>query len=69
VHEAAALAAVQKSTILLRENRPAEALIAAKKAVALQPENLLARRRTGVISCYAKDSRVFSTTAPGSHGV
>jgi hypothetical protein len=47
VHEAAALAAVQKSTILLRENRPAEALIAAKKAVALQPENLLAQMALG----------------------
>ena len=47
VHEAAALAAVQKSKILLRENRPAEALAAAKKAVALQPENLLAQMALG----------------------
>ena len=41
IPEAAALAAVQKANILLGENRPAEALVAAKKAVALQPENLL----------------------------
>jgi 4-amino-4-deoxy-L-arabinose transferase-like glycosyltransferase len=47
VHEAAALAAVQKSTILLRENEAAEALLAAKKAVALQPENLLAQMALG----------------------
>jgi 4-amino-4-deoxy-L-arabinose transferase-like glycosyltransferase len=47
VHEAAALAAVQKSQILLRENRPAEALVAAKKAVALHPENLLAQMALG----------------------
>jgi 4-amino-4-deoxy-L-arabinose transferase-like glycosyltransferase len=47
VPEAAALAAVQKSKILLRENRPAEALIAAKRAVALQPENLLAQMALG----------------------
>ena len=44
VHEAAA---VQKSKILLSENRPAEALLAAKKAVALQPENLLAQTALG----------------------
>ncbi len=47
VPEAAALAAVQKSNILLREKRPAEALVAAKKAVALQPENLLAQTALG----------------------
>jgi 4-amino-4-deoxy-L-arabinose transferase-like glycosyltransferase len=47
VHEAAALGAVQKSKILLRENRPAQALVAAKKAVALQPENLLAQMALG----------------------
>lgn len=47
VHEAAALAAVQKANILLGENRPAEALVAAKKAVALQPENLLAQTALG----------------------
>src|SRR6202161_1253135 len=47
VPEAAALAAVQKSKILLRENRPAEALVAAKKAVALQPESLLAQMALG----------------------
>src|SRR3984893_2128879 len=47
VHEAAALGAVQKSTILLRKNKPAEALVAAKKAVALQPENLLAQTALG----------------------
>ena len=47
VPEAAALAAVQKSTILLTENRPVEALVAAKKAVALQPENLLAQMALG----------------------
>jgi tetratricopeptide (TPR) repeat protein len=43
----AALGAVQKSKILLRKNRPAEALVAAKKAVALQPENLLAQMALG----------------------
>jgi 4-amino-4-deoxy-L-arabinose transferase-like glycosyltransferase len=47
VHEAAALAAVQKANILLREKRPAEALVAAKRAVALQPENLLAQMALG----------------------
>src|SRR5665213_1860878 len=47
VHEAAALGAVQKSKILLREKRPAEALVAAKQAVALQPENLLAQTALG----------------------
>jgi len=47
VPEAAALAAVQKSNILLRENRPAEALVAAKKAVSLQPQNLLAQMDLG----------------------
>jgi 4-amino-4-deoxy-L-arabinose transferase-like glycosyltransferase len=47
VPEAAALGAVQKSKILLRQNRPAEALIAAKKAVDLQPENLLAQMALG----------------------
>ena len=47
VHEAAALAAVQKSQILLGEKNPAEALVAAKKAVALQPENLLTQTALG----------------------
>jgi len=47
VPEAAALGAVQKSKILLRENRPAEALVAAKRAVALQSENLLAQMALG----------------------
>ena len=47
VHEAAALAAVQKSKILLRQKKPAEALVAAKQAVALQPENLLAQTALG----------------------
>jgi 4-amino-4-deoxy-L-arabinose transferase-like glycosyltransferase len=47
IPEAAALAAVQKSKILLRENRPAEALVAAQKAVTLQPENLLAQTALG----------------------
>jgi 4-amino-4-deoxy-L-arabinose transferase-like glycosyltransferase len=47
VHEAAALGAVQKSKILLRKHRPAEALDAAEKAVALQPENLLAQMALG----------------------
>jgi 4-amino-4-deoxy-L-arabinose transferase-like glycosyltransferase len=47
VPEAAALGAVQKSNILLRENRPEEALVAAKKAVTLQPENLLAQMALG----------------------
>jgi len=47
VPEAAALAAVQKANILLGEHRPAEALVAAEKAVALQPENLLAQTALG----------------------
>ena len=47
IPEAAALAAVQTSKILLRENKPAEALVAAKKAVAWQPENLLAQMALG----------------------
>jgi 4-amino-4-deoxy-L-arabinose transferase-like glycosyltransferase len=47
VHEAAALAAVQKSTILLRKNKPAEALVAAEKAVALQPQNVLTQTALG----------------------
>ena len=47
VHEAAALAEIQKSEILLRANRPSEALVAAQKAVALQPENLLAQTALG----------------------
>jgi tetratricopeptide (TPR) repeat protein len=47
VPEAAALAAVQTANILLRQKRPAEALVAAEKAVALQPENLLAQTALG----------------------
>ena len=47
VHEAAALGAVQKSTILLRKHRPAEALVEAEKAVALQPENVLTQTALG----------------------
>src|SRR5450432_2151238 len=47
VHEAAALGAVQKANILLRKNRPEEALVAAEKAVALQPGNLLAQMALG----------------------
>jgi 4-amino-4-deoxy-L-arabinose transferase-like glycosyltransferase len=47
VHEAAALAAVQQSGILLGQHRPAEALVAAKKAVAFQPENLLTQTALG----------------------
>ena len=47
IPEAAALAAVQKSQILLRKKRPAEALVAAKRAVELQPENLLAQTALG----------------------
>ena len=47
IPEAAALAAVQKSKILLRENRPAEALVEAKKAVGLQPEYFLAQMALG----------------------
>jgi 4-amino-4-deoxy-L-arabinose transferase-like glycosyltransferase len=47
IHEAAALAAVQKSKILLDDKNPSEALVAAKKAVALQPENLLAQTALG----------------------
>ena len=47
VQEAAALGAVQKSNILLRKNRPEEALVAAEKAVALQAGNLLAQMALG----------------------
>jgi Flp pilus assembly protein TadD len=47
VHEAAALGAVQKSKILLRKHRPAEALVAAEKAVALQPQNVLTQTALG----------------------
>ena len=47
VPEAAALAAVQESKILLRKNRPAEALVAAEQAVALQPDSLLALMALG----------------------
>ena len=47
VPEAAALAAVQKSNILLRHKRPAEALVAAQHAVALQPKNLLSQMALG----------------------
>jgi 4-amino-4-deoxy-L-arabinose transferase-like glycosyltransferase len=47
IHEAAALAAVQKSAILLTEKKPAEALIAAKNAVAWQPENLMTQTALG----------------------
>ena len=47
VQAAAALAAVHQSNILLRKKMPAEALIEAKKAVALQPENLLAQTALG----------------------
>ena len=47
VPEAAALAAVQTANILLRQKRPAEALVAAEKAVALQPENLLTQTALG----------------------
>jgi hypothetical protein len=47
VPEAAALAAVQKSKILLRQKRPAEALVAARQAVALQRESLLAQMALG----------------------
>ena len=47
VPEAAALAAVQKSNILLRKKRPAEALAAAKMAVALQPQNVLTQTALG----------------------
>ena len=47
VHEAAALGAVQKSKILLRKHRPAEALVAAERAVALQPQNVLTQTALG----------------------
>ena len=47
IPEAAALAAVQTANILLSQKRPAEALVAAEKAVALQPENLLAQTALG----------------------
>jgi 4-amino-4-deoxy-L-arabinose transferase-like glycosyltransferase len=47
IPEAAALAEVQKSKILLTENKPVEALVAAQKAVDLQPESLLAQMALG----------------------
>jgi 4-amino-4-deoxy-L-arabinose transferase-like glycosyltransferase len=47
VHEAAALGAVQESNVLLRKNRPEEALDAAEKAVALQPQNALTQTALG----------------------
>ena len=47
VHEAAALGAVQKSKILLRKHKPAEALDAAEKAVAWQPQNVLTQTALG----------------------
>jgi 4-amino-4-deoxy-L-arabinose transferase-like glycosyltransferase len=47
VPEAAALAATQTANVLLSEKRPVEALVAAKKAVALQPQSLLAQMALG----------------------
>jgi 4-amino-4-deoxy-L-arabinose transferase-like glycosyltransferase len=47
VHEAAALGAVQESNILLGKHRPEEALVAAQKAVALQPQNVLTQTALG----------------------
>ena len=47
VHEAAALGAVQTSQILVRKNRLAEALVAAQRAVALQPQNVLTQTALG----------------------
>jgi 4-amino-4-deoxy-L-arabinose transferase-like glycosyltransferase len=47
IPEAAALASVQKANILLQQHKPAEALLAAKKAVSLQPNNLLALMALG----------------------
>ena len=47
IPEAAALSAVQTSQILLREKKPADALIAAKKAVALEPQNVLTQTALG----------------------
>jgi Flp pilus assembly protein TadD len=47
VPEAAALGAVQESQVLLREKKSADALAAAEKAVALQPENVLAEMALG----------------------
>src|SRR6201996_1522833 len=47
VPEAAAASAVQKSQTLLGEKKTAEALVAAQKAVAWQPEDLLAQTNLG----------------------
>ena len=47
VPEAAALGAVQESQVLLGKKKPAEALAAAEKAVALQPENVLTEMALG----------------------
>ncbi|HEY3703800.1 MAG TPA: phospholipid carrier-dependent glycosyltransferase [Terracidiphilus sp.] len=62
VPEAAALGAVEKSTVLLRENRPAEALVAAKKAVSLQPQNLLAQMALGDAQTALGDSNSAQAT-------
>ena len=53
--EAAALAAVQKSRILLRRSQPRDALVAAQRAVALQPENLLTQMALGDAQTAAGD--------------
>ena len=47
IPEAAALSAVQTSQILLREKKPAEALVAAKRAVALESQNVLTQTALG----------------------
>jgi 4-amino-4-deoxy-L-arabinose transferase-like glycosyltransferase len=62
VHEAAALAAVQKSKILLRQHKPADALVAAKQAVALQSENLLTQTALGDAQS-ASDDKISARAA------
>jgi 4-amino-4-deoxy-L-arabinose transferase-like glycosyltransferase len=47
IPEAAALASVQKSQLLLSQNKPTDALLAAKRAVSLQPDSLLALTALG----------------------
>lgn len=47
IPEAAALGAVQTSQILLGENKPAEALAAARKAVEFEPRNVLTQTALG----------------------
>jgi len=57
IPEAAALSAVQTSQILLREKKPAEALVAAKKAVEFEPQNVLTQTALGDAQTALGDKR------------